>query len=319
MNGPAAQPPPYARIVNELRRRIEAGELRAGDRVPSTRQVAREWGVAMATAAKALTTLGQTGLVRTVPRVGTVVAAPESQPGPQPRAPRRREARDAEPELTRERIVGAAVRIADTEGLGALSMRRVAAELGGATMSLYRHVSGKDDLLLLMADAVFAENRLPETPPSGWRAQLELVARLHWKVYRRHPWMARISSLTRPMLAPSGMAYTEWAMRALAEVGLDLATTLHFAVMMAGYSQGIAVNLESELEAEQNTGITSDEWMESQYSTLDAIMASGRFPMLARIMEQDDFDLELDRVFELGLNLMLDGLAVLVERARAGA
>ncbi|MFD0358781.1 winged helix-turn-helix domain-containing protein, partial [Streptomyces sp. NPDC127110] len=67
---------PYARIAAELRRRIESGELRPGDRVPSTRAITQRWGVAMATASKVLAALGQEGLVRAVPGVGTVVADP---------------------------------------------------------------------------------------------------------------------------------------------------------------------------------------------------------------------------------------------------
>ncbi|WP_241777660.1 GntR family transcriptional regulator, partial [Streptomyces sp. CT34] len=69
-------PPPYRRIVQEIRGRIDAGELAPGDRVPSTRRITREWGVAMATATKVLTALRQEGVVRTVPGVGTVVAEP---------------------------------------------------------------------------------------------------------------------------------------------------------------------------------------------------------------------------------------------------
>ncbi|MFE2141075.1 GntR family transcriptional regulator, partial [Streptomyces sp. NPDC059456] len=80
--------PPYLRIVGEIRRRITAGELAPGDRVPSTRQVAREWDVASATAAKALTALRVEGLVETRPRTGTVVAArPPAAPAPPPPAP----------------------------------------------------------------------------------------------------------------------------------------------------------------------------------------------------------------------------------------
>ncbi|MBC3992979.1 winged helix-turn-helix transcriptional regulator, partial [Streptomyces sp. AC563] len=78
MTKPTGAPdqPPYLRIVGELRRRIAEGELTPGDRVPSTRQIAREWGVALATATKALTTLRLEGLVVTRPRAGTVVATP---------------------------------------------------------------------------------------------------------------------------------------------------------------------------------------------------------------------------------------------------
>lgn len=317
MNGPIAQPdPPYIRIVTEIRRRITSGQLRAGDRVPSNRQITHEWGVAIATATKVLTTLRQEGLVRAVPGIGTVVAAAQARPAPPPRTPRRRETGQAEPELTRERVVRTAIGIADDEGLAALSMRRVAVELGVATMSLYRYVPGKDELVLLMGDAVFGETQFPEPPPPGWRARLELAARLQWAIHRRHPWTARVISLTRPQPMPNGMAHTEWAMRAVDGLGLDPPTMLHVAVTLAGYVHGIAVNLESEVEAEQNTGVTSDEWMESQDSTFTAIVASGPFPMLSSIAAQPDFDFDLDTLFEFGLKLILDGLAALIQSPR---
>src|SRR4051812_45530187 len=137
--------PPYLRIVAELRDRITAGELRAGERVPSTRQITQDWGVAMATATKVLAALQQDGLVRAVPGVGTVVSGAQN-------APRPRRLREPSDGLTQDRIVRTAIQIADAEGSAALSMRRVAAELGVATMSIYRHVRGKDELLIAMID-----------------------------------------------------------------------------------------------------------------------------------------------------------------------
>jgi AcrR family transcriptional regulator len=301
--------PPYLRIVADIRRRIAAGELRVGDQVPSTRQIAREWGVAIATATRALATLGQEGLVQAVPRVGTVVAAPPPQSAASPRTIGHRPAQAPGQELTRERIIHAAIAIADTEGLTALSMRRVAAELGVGAMSLYRHVPGKDRLVLLMADTVFGEGQLPEPPPPGWRARLELIARMQWAVSRRHPWIARVVSLTRPTPTPNGMAYTEGALRAVDGLGLDPSTMLYVAITIAGYVQATAVNLESEVEAEQDTGVTRDEWMQAQVDTVTTILASGRFPMLSSIAMRPDFHFDLDTLFEFGLKLLLDGLA----------
>ncbi|MGI3783574.1 MAG: GntR family transcriptional regulator, partial [Janthinobacterium lividum] len=114
----------YQQIVTLIRDRIASGELAPGARVPSTRQIVAEHGVAMATASKVLTTLSQEGLVHARPGFGTVVA---SQTVPR--------------ELTRAEIVRAAIEIADAEGFQALSMRRVAAALGAGAMSLYRHIS----------------------------------------------------------------------------------------------------------------------------------------------------------------------------------
>jgi AcrR family transcriptional regulator len=196
--------------------------------------------------------------------------------------------------------------------MGALSMRRVAADLGVATMTLYRHVPGKDELVLLMYDEVFGEEELPGAP-TDWRAALELVARRQWALYRRHPWLARLISLTRPMLAPNAMAQTEWTMRALDGCGLRPSTVFHLAVVLAGLIQGIAAHLESEVEAQHDTGITSDEWMETQEARWNSIEASGRFPLLFDVAGQPDFDFDLDLMFELALRLVLDGLTAYVE------
>src|SRR5262249_23236572 len=161
--------------------------------------------------------------------------------------------------------------------------------LGVATMSLYRHVSGKDELLLLMADTVYGEDPPPDTVPD-WRTAMEQYGRRVWALYRRHPWIVRVISFTRPMLAPNGMDHTEWGMRALSGLGLDLPTVLHIVIAITGYVHGTAVNLESEIEAQHDTGVTSDEWMEAQEPEFHAIMASGRYPLLLAVSAQPDFD-----------------------------
>jgi DNA-binding transcriptional regulator YhcF (GntR family) len=148
---------PYQRIAQSLRRRIESGQLRPGDRVPSTRAIARKWGVAVATAAHALNALALEGLVQTLPRAGTIVAStPSASAGER-----------ASPELTRARIVASAVAIADTEGLAAVSLRGVASRLGAPVTSLYRHVNGKEELLRAMTDSVMGEAALPPKAPPG--------------------------------------------------------------------------------------------------------------------------------------------------------
>ncbi|HEX5748208.1 MAG TPA: TetR/AcrR family transcriptional regulator [Archangium sp.] len=255
-------------------------------------------------------------MLRAVPRVGTVVAAPEHRVSPSPRSARRRANPASEQELSRERIVRAALGIADAEGLSELSMRSVAAALGVPTMSLYRHVPGKEELVLLMADAAFAEGELPRSPPPGWRAQLERVMRLHWSLYHRHPWLARVLSLTRPQLLPSGMAHTEWVLRALDGLGLGLDTMLQVHLTLVGFVRGIALELEEEAEAEAETGLTSDEWIQTQEAEMARVIASGHFPMLSRVGELagGSFELSLDTLFETGLLRLLDGLAEQLRR-----
>jgi AcrR family transcriptional regulator/DNA-binding transcriptional regulator YhcF (GntR family) len=317
----------YREVVAALRDRIEAGDLAPGDRVPSTREITREWGVAMATATKALTELRHLGLVRAVPGVGTVVAERGRAADRSTTTATGRGATDgraatgsragagADRALTTERVVDAAITVADAEGVAAVSMRRVAVDLGVATMSLYRHVRDKDDLLLRMMDAVLAASPLPAEPPEGWRARLDLVARTLWSIFRRHPWLAPTMSITRPQATPHALPYTEWVLAGLVAEGLDLGGAFTIHLTLFNYVRGTAVNLESEAEAEAASGLTNEEWMRNQQPAIDRIVAEQRLVTFARLTEKG-FDLDLDALFEFGLERLLDGCTDLVTAAR---
>ncbi|MFE9222639.1 GntR family transcriptional regulator [Streptomyces lavendulae] len=292
---------PYARIAAELRGRIERGELRPGDRVPSTRAITQRWGVAMATASKVLALLGQEGLVRAVPGVGTVVAARPAAGGPG----RRPAAEDDTAQ--RARIVRAAVVIADAEGLAALTMRRLGAELGVSAMSLYRHVSSKEQLVVLMADAVFGEQTLPDRPPPHWRERLELSAALQWRLYRAHPWLAGAMNLNRPLLIPNGIRHIDWALAALDGLGLDDDTRMHAAVTLFGYVRGHAVDLQPETDAARTSGVSGQEWMRAQETRLAALVDGGGFPAFAAA--RTGSALSPESLLQHGLTTLLDGLA----------
>lgn len=299
------QTPRSGRIAAELRRRIETGELAPGDRVPSTREITRRWDVAMATATKVLTELRRQGLVHAVPGVGTVVAERNRQV----RTSRPRNATDQA--LTLHRIVTAAIAVADAEGLAAVSMRRVATELGAATMSLYRHVTDKDDLLLRMMDAALSTWSFPEDPPDGWRERLTLAARMLWQTFRRHPWLAPALSLTRPQAVPNALPFTEWVLTSLDGRGLDLSTAFTAHITLFTYVRGTAINLEMEAEAEALSGLDNEEWMSAQEPAMQAILATGRLPLLQRVTTAG-YDFDLDALFEFGLQRLLDGLSTLL-------
>jgi AcrR family transcriptional regulator len=187
-------------------------------------------------------------------------------------------------------------------------MRRVASELGAAAMSLYRHVPGKEELLLLMRDAVFGEFPLPAVPPVGWRRQLEVSLRTLWALYRRHPWLARTTSLTRPHAGPNQMEYSEWQLRALSGLGLDDPTVFRLHLALFGYVHGSAASLENESRAEAESGVTLWQWMDSRESETRSVMESGRFPHSVRVFLQADTGFDLDDIFETGLARLLDGI-----------
>lgn len=311
--------PPYLRIVAEIRRRIADGELAPGDRIPSTRRIAEEWGVALATATKALTTLRLEGLVEARPRIGTVVAGAARPPAATPAAPGPAKEPKPEPELNLDRIVRTAIGIADAEGLTALSMRGVAARLGVAPMSTYRYVPSKEELVLHMADAAFGEETYPADAPGGWRARVELGARAMWRLYRKHPWLAQLGSLSRPLLVPRLLVHGEWILAALDGHGLAPTELFDIHVLIYSHVQGLAVHLEREAHAEAATGQSEDQWMDSRAPDLRSLAESGRFPTFAKVVGafEDGYDLDLDALFERGLTALLDGLTPLVEGRRA--
>ncbi|AGC42955.1 TetR family transcriptional regulator [Myxococcus stipitatus DSM 14675] len=291
---------PYQRIVEDVKRQLHTGALQPGDRLPSTRELAKQWKVALATASHALKVLAQEGVVKALPRVGTVVAGGSSRAG----------ATRATADSTRERIVRAAIAMADDEGLPALSIRGVASKLGMPVMSLYRYVASKEVLLVMMAEAAFADEKLPREPPPGWRAQLELAARLEWRVFKRHPWLARVVNLTRPQPQPGALAFADWVMRALQETRLPAREMMHVHILLHTFVQGIAVNLESEADAIAQTGMNDEEFMRQSQSLFRQVAMSGRFPHFAKVLTDlpTGFDLDFDELFEQGLRVWLDGL-----------
>jgi AcrR family transcriptional regulator len=301
LNGTAS-----TKIAAEIRGKIRSGELAVGDRVPSTREITRRWGVAMATASKVLATLKAEGLVLTRPGVGTVVAAASAS---QRRTTAR--TRDTGTTLTRERIVAAGTTVADREGLDALSMRRVAVELDVATMSLYRHVRDKEDLLTAMIDAAFAEwgPTLPKTFGT-WQEVLAGAARELWQIFRRHIWLAPAYSLTRPLVVPSGLAYSEQVLAALLDQGLKPATAFSMHLILFNFVRGFATSLEMEATAEANTGVTADEWMDVQKPALQALLADRDVPAFRAVLDSFEpagYDMDLDELFGAGLDYLLDG------------
>ncbi|MGK5678193.1 GntR family transcriptional regulator [Actinoplanes sp. URMC 104] len=288
---------PYRRIVAEIRRRIESGELQPGDRVPSARAITREWGVAIATATKAHATLREQGLTLPRPGVGTVVAGS---------LPRR------EHELSRDRIVRTAVAFADEHGMAELTMRRLAAELGVATMALYRHVAGRDELVIGMIDVAIGAIRLPRRPPPDWRVALELCAREQWAAFQRHPWLGPSMSLTRPQLAPNGVLLSEWVLKAFDTTSLTVSDRMYAQIMLFTFVRGLAGALEIENEAIRETGMTNEQWLQTQAGSLAGLIDSGALEHFRELTEHG-FDFGLDKLFEFGLARLLDGLSLLVD------
>lgn len=308
----ASDDQPSWRIANALREQISTGELGPGDRVPSTRQLVRDWGVAMATASRALAILREEGLVTTRRGSGTVVRSMGTVvQGTGGRAAPPRAGGSGARGLTRGRILTAAVQIADREGLEAVSMRRLAGALGVAPMSLYRHVAGRDELEVLLVRAVFSTSPLPQPMPTGWRQRLETVYRLQWRLYRSHPWLAELTPITRPPLAPEAMLHSEWTLEALADLDLEPRERSRAALALPALVHGLAIEALGEIRAERESRVRNEQWWMTIEAEVSELLRGGAFPRLA------SFDASggvtrgvegLDQVFEHSLGRYLDGL-----------
>jgi AcrR family transcriptional regulator len=224
--------------------------------------------------------------------------------------------RGPKPALSRPRIVGAAIAIADEEGLGALSMRRIAGALGVGAMSLYRYVPGKDELIDLMVDHVYAEG--PDLDERGsWRERLEVACREEWTLYHRHPWLLHVHQ-GRPLLGPNSLRATEATLRILDGTGLDGREMIDAIVTTSSWVAGLARTSVEASRAESETGVSDAEWWAAQEPYLVDALAGVRYPMLGRVADSGGFEGPHDRTFEFGLRRLLDGLESLITVRQGG-
>ncbi|PRY37469.1 TetR/AcrR family transcriptional regulator C-terminal domain-containing protein [Umezawaea tangerina] len=205
-----------------------------------------------------------------------------------------------------EQFVAAALAVADAEGLAAVSMRRVAGDLGSGTASLYRYITNRDELVDLMVDAVQGENPLPESAPD-WRAGLAAVAHALRATLLRHPWLA--GEMTgRPSLGPNSLRRSEAALRAAVALTPDITLASQALGTVQSYVLGsVAAQLADRL-AEQRTGLTERQWQHSVGPYITRVLAAGEHPLLARRVHEGE-DVDPDAGFAFGLDCVLDGLA----------
>lgn len=213
--------------------------------------------------------------------------------------------------LSLDRIVGAAIEIADTEGLSALSMARLADRLGSAPMSLYRHVVSKEELYDFMIDAAAGE--LGATVTNDWRAGLTAWIADLMAIYRRHPWILQLP-LTRPPLEPGQLDWLERGLLIQQATPLTMAEKMGIVLTLVEYARGHAATANSLEGADASFGLPLP------YGQLLArLVDKGRYPMLTAAIDAGVFEpppadpeTDLQDDFQLGLNLILDGVAVLI-------
>jgi AcrR family transcriptional regulator len=216
-----------------------------------------------------------------------------------------RAGRGPRPAYTRADIAAAAVRIADAEGLDAVSMRRVAAELGCGTMSLYNYVPRKEDLYELMVDAVGGEHELWE-PAGDWRADMVRVAHQSRALMHRHPWLPRLMSPVYGF-SPNSLRYLEHCLACLDPLPGTYGTKLELIAMLNGI---VTTYVSNELATAERT--RSLPWSQEQEHAirgayLGGRIATGQYPRMAAAFLEDAGPIDLEAVFERALGRMLDG------------
>jgi AcrR family transcriptional regulator len=212
------------------------------------------------------------------------------------RQPRRRT-------LTRGSIVQAAVAIADRDGLGAVSIRSVAAALEVRPMSLYGHVSSKEDLLDLMFDQVAGECLLGDLLPPQWRSALEAIARRTRDQGMAHPWTIEVQ-VDRIPLGPNTLRVLDEWMRAVAPLSLDDQAAWSIATAVNDYTVGYVIRLTAQRRAVPSDPAAAGEWTSSVNSYLAERAESGDYPHIVPLLRQG-FAAQPDN-FEVGLSYLLD-------------
>jgi AcrR family transcriptional regulator len=229
---------------------------------------------------------------------------------------RERPTKGPKPSLSLERIVAAGVKVAESEGLAAVSMSRVAARLDASTMSLYRHVTNKDELLALMMDTAIGPPPSNLPPGEGWREGLSRFARAERDGLLRQPWVLRVP-LTAPPLTPNQIAWLEWGLRFLRGTGLPAQQKMSVILTISSYVWR-ATTIEADLiEGAKAAGTTVEQAAAGFGQILARLADPRRFPEVhAAIAEGafDDEEYEMDPEFVFGLELILDGVEVLIGR-----
>jgi AcrR family transcriptional regulator len=215
------------------------------------------------------------------------------------------------PALSLDRIITAAIEVADGEGLDAVSMSRVARRLGTAPMSLYRYVTAKTELLDLMLDAAYGPPPAAPAGPPDWRSGLTAWANTQLAKMREHPWSVRVP-ISGPPITPNQVRWMEFGLACLRGTGLTAFEKLSTILLVSGYVRSWAT-----LTADLGLGANPEELTEAirHYAdNLRVLVDEERFPEMSGVIASgilDQADMN-DEDYVFGLERILDGIGVLV-------
>jgi AcrR family transcriptional regulator len=296
-------------------------DQRSSQTVFDTGTVFKRAGSGPAEEAEAEMAAKRVGIATNDPNSGPSHAEPQIAPPPWQRLPDRPSRRRREP-ISRDAIVAAAIGLLDREGLAALSMRRLAEELGTGAASLYWHVGSKDGLLDLVFDELIGEEQIPDPDPPRWQEQLKDIARAQRRVSLRHPYLVRISIGRIPM-GPNALRFSERVLAILRAGGLPprlavqgylllIATVNGFTVdetgvedssaedSGAGDSGGSALALPADPASRQEVADMARDYIAS--------LPAEQFPNMVGLAGEFAFS-DADERFEMLIDIFVDGLA----------
>ncbi|MGW1049168.1 TetR/AcrR family transcriptional regulator [Streptomyces sp. NPDC001118] len=213
--------------------------------------------------------------------------------------------RGPKPKLTPQRIAAAAAELADSEGLDAVSMSKVAGGFGVSAMALYRYVPGKTELVELMVEAVLAEGPdLSGAPEGDWQAAVREWTRQCARVYATHPWLLGATAMRRQVMGPCQLRWLDAALAALESTGLDGARRHQVFLLLIGLVRNLAQQRSDH-----------DEEREREWNRLSGELLArhaDRFPALTKAVAEGAFEPDGIDPLEFGIDRILDGVEALV-------
>lgn len=209
---------------------------------------------------------------------------------------------------SRQQVVRAAIKIADQDGLPAASMRRIAAEIGAGTMTLYQYVRNREDLIELIVDEVTGEMGLPERPSGEWRADLSDVVVAKRALYLRHTWLAtRVPG--HPVWGPNSLHVQEFLLASFDGFEVSVDEVVSLIGLLNGYVESFVRAEVGWQEEARRTGVDMQEWMRRTAPYARHLVLSGKYPRFSRVlMENTSPHMEPDARFQYGLDRVLDSI-----------
>lgn len=219
--------------------------------------------------------------------------------------------------LSIDEVIDAAIRLADDEGIAALTIRGVADAVGVAPMTLYTYIPGKAELLDLMLDAVYA--RMPRSDTGGrpWRTRLTAVAEENRELFTAHPWATTIST-SRPPLGPGQMAKYDHELRALDGLGLSDVELDAALDHLLSFVRAHARDTAAALAVRTDSRMDDEQWWALNAPLLARVLDASAYPTAVRVGSAagsaHGSAWAPEHAWSFGLATLLDGLAALVER-----